>query len=60
MEANCGGNAVATIVSKLPLSPEDSSVLEQAVPLGWDTCAFVWQLQTLLLCVCWGGVLVLN
>ena len=38
MEAVSGAGTSDSIVNKLPLSPEDASVLQQAAAMGWDTC----------------------
>ena len=37
VKISCGQAHIETIVSKLPLSPCDDAVLQQAYPHGWDT-----------------------
>ena len=37
VKVSCGQAHIETIVSKLPLSPCDDAVLQQAYPHGWDT-----------------------
>ena len=39
VKISCGAAHIETIVSKLPLSPGDDAVLQQAIPQGWDTCS---------------------
>ena len=37
VKVSYGAGHIETIVSKLPLSPNDAAVLQQAYPHGWDT-----------------------
>ena len=39
VKISSGAAHIETIVSKLPLSPGDAAVLQQAIPQGWDTCS---------------------
>ena len=39
VKISSGAAHIETSVSKLPLSPGDAAVLQQAIPQGWDTCS---------------------
>ena len=55
MEQLSGAGTTDSIVNKLPLSPEDANVLQQAIATGWATCHRwnVFHVFCSCSCSCW-------